>query len=118
MSAQLSLRVPDDLRAQLEARAKERGQTLSSTATTVLRAGLAGSSDDDLDGDLVAAVIARFEEYAGAGVEADRAAAIQLARIGEAGGTAGVAAIKELRALLDGLDDEDDDGLGDLATPA
>jgi hypothetical protein len=110
----VSLRVPQEMRDQLERVAAEHRTTMSAVAVSAIRAYLDGAGPA-ADGPLVLAVDELFTDQ-DVYLPAEREMALALARSGQAGGTAGVAAIKELRALLEALGVEDDD-MADLAVP-
>ncbi|WP_097867436.1 hypothetical protein [Streptomyces sp. rh34] len=110
----ISLRVPQEMRDQLERVSVEYRTTMSAVAVSAIRMYLDGA-EPPTDGPLVLAVDALFAEQ-DLYTSTEREMALALARTGQAGGTAGVAAIKELRVLLDALGVEDDD-LTDLHLP-
>ncbi|MEU2625740.1 hypothetical protein [Kitasatospora sp. NPDC007106] len=111
----ISLRVPPELRDQLQRAAAEHRTTMSTLAVAAIRAHLDGAVPAK-DGPLVTAVSLACTE---AGMpEVERQMALNLARTAQAGGTAGVAAVRELRAVMAQLlHDDDDDWMDDLAVP-
>lgn len=110
----ISLRVPQEMRDQLERVSAEYRTTMSAVAVSAIRAYLDGA-EPPTDGPLVLAVQDLFVDQ-DLYLPAEREMALALARTGQSGGTAGVAAIKELRVLLEALGVEDDD-LKDLHLP-
>lgn len=111
----ISLRVPPEVRDQLERAAAEGRTTMSAVAVSAIRAYLDGGVVA-ADGPLVEVIAGLYADVGGQCVPAEREMALALARTAQAGGTAGVAAVKELRALVAVLGIEDDD-LGDLSVP-
>ncbi|GAA3272693.1 hypothetical protein [Streptomyces lavendulae] len=111
----ITLRVPPELRDQLERAAGEHRTSMSAIAVSALRAYLDGAGPVP-DGPLVAVVREAYTDIGN--VDVERQMALNLARTAEAGGTAGVAAVRGLRELMEPLlNGEDDEWLSSLSVP-
>lgn len=111
----LSLRVPPELRDQLEHVAAEHRTSMSGLAVAAIRAYLDGAGPV-ADGPLVGVVRAAYADIGNSDVE--REMALNLARTAEAGGTAGVAAVRALRELMEVLlDGDQEEWMRHLAEP-